>query len=82
MSHAASASPHASKVANVANRRLLAGLLLSLLVHAVILSIQFGVPGMLAGSAEPITVTLAPAPAAADLPPPLVEEVPQAAADP
>ncbi|HAV38418.1 MAG TPA: hypothetical protein DCX52_19055, partial [Massilia sp.] len=62
MSHAASATPHLSKAANVANRRLLAGLLLSLLVHAAILSIQFGMPGMLAGSAEPMTVTLAPVP--------------------
>ncbi|HBI70791.1 MAG TPA: hypothetical protein DDZ22_17825, partial [Massilia sp.] len=53
---------------------MLVGLGLSLLVHGVILAIQFGVPGMEAGSAGPIMVTLAPPtplPAAEDLPAPV-----------
>ena len=47
MTYAAPASPHAN---GVAKRRTLAGLLLSLFVHAVILSIRFGLPGRLAGA--------------------------------
>ncbi|NML61940.1 cell envelope integrity protein TolA [Massilia sp. RP-1-19] len=43
------------------NRRLVAGLLVSLLLHALILSLQFGVPGMaLQGARSAIDVTLAP----------------------
>ncbi|XYJ08994.1 energy transducer TonB [Telluria sp. B2] len=82
MSYAASASPHAN---DVANRRMLAGLLLSLLVHAVILSIQFGVPGMLAGATGPIAVTLAPLPpqASGPVPPsPAAPPLPDASASP
>ncbi|HBF51062.1 MAG TPA: hypothetical protein DDX04_12735, partial [Massilia sp.] len=48
---------------------MLAALLLSLLVQALILAIQFGVPGMQAGSAGPITVTLAPVPPLPSAPP-------------
>lgn len=58
----APASPHAH---DIANRRLLAGLLLSFVVHAAILSIQFGVRGMQAGAVGPISVMLAPPPPAA-----------------
>jgi TonB family protein len=54
------------------NRRLAAGLLLSILLHALVLSLQFGVPGLGPRAPAPLTVTLAapelgvdPAPAAA-----------------
>jgi len=43
------------------HRRMLIGLLLSLLAHALVLSIQFGLPGPRAGSG-PIRVSLAPTP--------------------
>jgi hypothetical protein len=43
-------------------RRLLKGLLASLLLHAAVLSLQFGVPGLRAGSGTPFTVRLTPLP--------------------
>jgi TonB family protein len=46
---------------------MLIGLLLSLLAHALVLSIQFGLPGLRAGGG-PMTVSLAPMPAPAPLP--------------
>lgn len=56
-----------------ANRRLAWGLLVSLLFHAFVLSLQFGVPGMaLQGARAALDITLAPV-----LPP-----VPQAQAEP
>jgi TonB family protein len=57
---------------DLANRRMATGMLLSLLLHVVILSIQFGLPGKWAGGAGPMTVRLTPAPApASSLPPEL-----------
>ena len=50
-----SAGPHER-----ANKRLAGGLLLSLLVHALVLSIQFGLPDFAPGNRAPLTVTLAP----------------------
>jgi hypothetical protein len=44
---------------DLANRRMVLGLLLSLLAHALILSIGFGPSGLRAGGAGPITVDLA-----------------------
>lgn len=65
------AAPRAS-----ANRRLAWGLLVSLLFHALVLSLQFGIPGMaLRGARSAIHIVLAPAPAL----PPVAEPV---AADP
>jgi TonB family protein len=56
------------------DRRLLGGLLVSLLLHALILLLQFGVPGMgTPGSSPPLTVVLANADA-----PPLPEPPPPA----
>ena len=49
---------------DLANRRMVIGLLLSLLAHALILSIGFGLSGQHEGGARPITVSLAPLPPA------------------
>ena len=67
-----------------ANRRMLFGLLLSLVAHALILSIGFGVSAMRAGGAGPITVSLAPLPprAVSDTLPPPTETMPPTAAAP
>ncbi|RJG09481.1 TonB C-terminal domain-containing protein [Massilia cavernae] len=44
------------------NRRLATGVVISLLLHGFVLSLQFGIPGLpLAGRPAPINVTLAPA---------------------
>ena len=61
---------------------MLFGLLLSLLAHALILSIGFGVSAMRAGGGGPIKVSLAPLPPAAvsDTLPPLTETIPPTAA--
>jgi hypothetical protein len=48
---------------DLAKRRMVAGLLRSLLVHALVLSIRFGLPGMQAGTDGRISVSLAPLPA-------------------
>jgi hypothetical protein len=48
-----------------ANRRLAGGLLVSLLLHALLLLLQFGVPGLQPGPGGPLRIVLAPAPAAA-----------------
>jgi len=45
------------------NRRLAAGLLVSLLLHALLLSLQFGIPGLRAGEGGPLSIVLAPLPA-------------------
>lgn len=45
---------------DLARRRMGFGLLLSLAVHALVLSIHFGLPGMMSGGSGPITLTLAP----------------------
>ncbi|MEF9929619.1 MAG: hypothetical protein RR804_17475 [Massilia sp.] len=43
------------------NRRLVGGIAISLLLHALLLSLQFGVPGSGAGGGGPLSVVLAPA---------------------
>lgn len=53
---------------DLANRRMVLGLLLSLLAHALILSIGFGPSGLRAGGAGPITVDLASLPPPVPLP--------------
>jgi TonB family protein len=68
-----------------ANRRMVIGLLLSLLAHALILSIGFGVSAMRAGGSGPITVSLTPLPppaAVSDTLPPPTETMPPTAAAP
>jgi hypothetical protein len=45
------------------NRRLAWGLLVSLLLHALLLSLQFGIPGLRPGAGRPLSVVLAPLPA-------------------
>ena len=62
MVRAATIAPAADAAAprGAASRRLAAGLLVSLIVHALILSLQFGVPGMaLHGARSAINITLA-----------------------
>lgn len=44
------------------NRRLVGGIAISVLLHALLLSLQFGVPGSDAGGGGPLSVVLAPAP--------------------
>jgi hypothetical protein len=51
------------------NRRLAGGLLVSLLLHAVVLLLQFGIPGLRPGPDGPLSVRLAPAPQAGVLNP-------------
>jgi hypothetical protein len=56
-----------------ANRRLAWGLLVSLLLHGLLLLLQFGIPGLRAGAGGPLTVVLAPSSQArppADVPAP------------
>ena len=54
------AAPQRAPVANRAGRRLLVGLLVSLLLHGVILLLQFGVPGIgTPGATPPLTVRIA-----------------------
>ncbi|MGH8855946.1 MAG: hypothetical protein ACREWI_16920, partial [Telluria sp.] len=43
------------------DRRLVTGLVVSAVLHGLLLSLQFGVPGLDAGSGGPIHVRLAPA---------------------
>ncbi len=64
MASANASSRHTSRTR--ADRRLGAGIAVSVLLHALLLSIQFGVPGLDLGSGGPISVTLAPP----DTPPP------------
>jgi hypothetical protein len=45
------------------NRRLAWGLLVSLLLHGLLLSLQFGIPGLRPGAGRPLSVVLAPLPA-------------------
>ena len=59
------------------DRRLVAGIAVSVLLHGLLLSLQFGVPGLDAGSGGPIQVRLAPT-----LPTPPPESLPAAAASP
>jgi len=53
------------------DRRLVAGIAVSVLLHGVLLSLQFGISGLDAGSGGPIRVTLAPAPPSVAPPEPL-----------
>lgn len=63
------------------NRRLVTGLLLSLLAHAFVLSLRFGLPGLgLPGAAPPIHIVLSPAPPVAEVPSADVQEAPPALA--
>ncbi len=56
------------------DRRLIGGLLVSLLLHGVVLLLQFGVPGLgLPGAPPPLTVHLAAVPIPAPAPVPLPE---------
>jgi hypothetical protein len=52
----------------LANRRLAAGLLVSLLLHALLLLLQFGVPGLQPGPGGPLSIVLVPAPAPSSAP--------------
>lgn len=51
------------------DRRLGVGIGISVLLHGLLLSLQFGVPGLDLGGGGPISVTLAPSPAATPVPP-------------
>ncbi|PYD84941.1 hypothetical protein DNF23_51740, partial [Pseudomonas syringae pv. pisi] len=46
------------------DRRLGVGIVMSVVLHGLLLSLQFGVPGLDFGGGGPINVTLAPSPAA------------------
>ena len=63
------AGPRAPATMAPANRRLAWGLLLSLLLHGLLLLLQFGIPGLRAGSGGPLTVVLAPPAQTRPLPP-------------
>jgi hypothetical protein len=92
------AGPHATSIPAPSNRRLAWGLLVSLLLHALLLSLQFGVPGLRPGAGRPLSVVLAPSPVAppvappvavpptpvprVDMPAPVVPAVPDIAAPP
>ncbi|HZV67233.1 MAG TPA: hypothetical protein VFG03_20275, partial [Telluria sp.] len=69
---------------DLANRRMAAGLLLSLLLHALVLSLQFGVPGLGLPGPAPITVRLANVAPPPPVPEPIAAEpsvpLPEAAA--
>src|SRR5213595_687536 len=56
------AGPRAPSALASSNRRLIGGLLVSLLLHALLLLLQFGVPGLRpgAGAGMPLSVRLAP----------------------
>jgi hypothetical protein len=54
------AGMHAPTTTPPSNRRLAWGLLVSLLLHALLLSLQFGVPGLRPGAGRPLSVVLAP----------------------
>ena len=66
-------APQPRSVDDRTDRRLLGGLVVSLLLHALVLLFQFGVPGMgTPGAAPPLTVRLAaadPAPPSPPMPP-------------
>jgi hypothetical protein len=65
-----SAAPAASQL-DPSQRRLAAGLLVSLSLHGLLLALQFGIPGLRPASGAPLTVSLAPAPAAVVAPQPV-----------
>src|SRR5690242_15877345 len=67
MPNAAASRPAASLDAS--ERRLAMGVLVSLLLHGLVLSLQFGIPGLRPGPGGPITVRLTPAPAVVPAPP-------------
>jgi hypothetical protein len=50
-------------------RRLAMGVFVSVLLHGLVLSLQFGIPGLRPGPGGPITVRLMPAPAVVPAPP-------------
>ena len=68
------------------NRRLVGGLAISVLLHVLLLSLQFGVAGGDAGGRGPLNVVLAPAaepgPAPLPLPAPVPDPAPTVAASP
>ncbi|MFS2016912.1 hypothetical protein ACEN88_10085, partial [Massilia sp. CT11-108] len=74
MPNATAARPVLSNDAS--ERRLAMGVLVSLLLHALVLSLQFGIPGLRPGPGGPISVRLTtpavPAPAPSPVPPPPV----------
>ncbi len=57
---------------DASGRRLAMGVLVSLLLHGLVLSLQFGIPGLHPGPGAPIAVRLTPPPAAVPMPPPAV----------
>jgi TonB family protein len=59
------------------NRRLVGGIAISVLLHALLLSLQFGVPGSEAGGGGPLSVVLAPAAVPVPAPLPLSALVPE-----
>ena len=69
-----------AKQTGIANRRLASGLLLSLIVHGLLLSLQFGVPGLglpSPSTPQPINITLAPVePALPAVAAPSLEQLP------
>jgi len=67
MPNAAAARPASSLDAS--ERRLAMGVLVSLLLHGLVLSLQFGIPGLRPGPGGPITVRLTPAPVVVPVPP-------------
>ena len=64
----ATASRPASSL-DASERRLAMGVFVSLLLHGLVLSLQFGIPGLRPGPGGPITVRLTPAPAVVPAPP-------------
>jgi hypothetical protein len=53
---------------DASGRRLAMGVLVSVLLHGLVLSLQFGIPGLRPGPGGPVAVRLAPAPAAVPVP--------------
>jgi hypothetical protein len=77
------AAPRAPSTLAPANRRLAGGLLVSLLLHGLLLLLQFGIPGMRPGDGQPLRIVLAPpSPVAPAAPPPVSPPVDVAAAAP
>ncbi|MBW8900070.1 MAG: TonB C-terminal domain-containing protein [Massilia sp.] len=74
MSNATAARIASSQDAS--GRRLTMGVLVSLLLHGLVLSLQFGIPGLRPGPGTPIAVRLTPPPATEPIPPPPAMPVP------
>ncbi|MFL6675050.1 MAG: TonB family protein [Massilia sp.] len=56
----ATATANHADPTDLANRRLAIGLLLSIVLHGLVLSLQFGIPGVRPGPPAPLAVRLAP----------------------